>query len=284
VTESANHPVSEPPPLPKYFRVKEALLEQIGSGAWGPGDLIPSEPELCRQFSVSRTTVRKAVSDLVYDGRLVALQGKGTFVATPKVEERFVQRAFGIHEDLERRGITLSTRVLRQGVLDAPPEVARRLRLRSGDPVHVIVRLRSVEQEAILVSTTYIPYSLCPDLSEQELEHVSLYRLLRERYELEIARGERRLEAVAAGPREARLLDVALGSPLLLLESVAYLPDGRPFEHSIALQRGDRTTVELEFFASPDDLPVSLGGPAHRARGSEKHAAELIAASLAETT
>jgi len=272
------------PPLPKYFRVKEALLQQIARGDWGPGALIPSEPELCRRFGVSRTTVRKAVSDLVYERRLVVVQGKGTFVATPKLEERFIQRAFGIHEDMERRGITLSTRVLRQEVVEAPVEVARRLRLRSGEAVHMIVRLRSVAEEAILVSTTYIPYSLCPDLSEQELGHVSLYRLLRERYGLEIARGERRLEAVAAGAREARLLDVALGSPLLLLESVAYGPDGRPFEHSIALQRGDRTTVELEFFASPDDLSSSLSAPPARTGTPEKHAAELIAASLVEMT
>jgi GntR family transcriptional regulator len=70
---------------------------------------------------------------------------------------------------------------------------------------------------------------------------------------LTIARGERRLEAIAAGPWEARLLDIALGSPLLSLDSVAYLPDGQPFEHSVALQRGDRTTVEVEFVGPPDD-------------------------------
>jgi DNA-binding transcriptional regulator YhcF (GntR family) len=103
-------------PLPKYFRVKQTVLTQIADGSLAPGALIPSEVELCRQFAVSRTTVRKAVSDLAYEGRLVIIQGKGTFVAIPKVEERFVQRAFGIYEDMERRGITLSTQVLRQEV------------------------------------------------------------------------------------------------------------------------------------------------------------------------
>lgn len=266
-------------PVPKYFRIKQAVLERIASGAWAPGAVIPSEVELCREFGVSRTTARKAVADLAYDGRLVVVQGKGTFVATPKVEEHFVQRAFGIHEDMQRRGITLTTQVLRQEVEEASAEVARRLQLRRGEHVHVIVRLRFLDDEPMLISTTYVPYALCPDLATEDLTECSLYALLRDRYGLAIARGERRLEAVAADQREARLLDIALGSPLLLLDSVAYAVDGRPFEHSVALQRGDRTTVEVEFLATPDDLAV---GP--RPGGStERTAAELIADSLAET-
>ncbi len=266
-------------PVPKYFRIKQAVLGRISSGAWAPGALIPSEVELCREFGVSRTTARKAVSDLAYEGRLVVVQGKGTFVATPKVEEHFVQRAFGIHEDMQRRGITLTTQVLRQEVTEASPEIARRLRLRRGEPVHLIVRLRFVDEEPMLISTTYVPYSLCPDLATENLTECSLYALLRDRYGLAISRGERRLEAVAADSREARLLDVALGSPLLLLDSVAYAADGRPFEHSVALQRGDRTTVEVEFLATPDDLAVG-----HAPEPStERTAAELIADSLTET-
>jgi GntR family transcriptional regulator len=264
-------------PVPKYFRIKRAVLERIASGTWVPGAVIPSEVELCREFGVSRTTARKAVSDLAHEGRLLVVQGKGTFVATPKVEEHFVQRAFGIHEDMQRRGMSLTTRVLRQEVAEASPEVARRLQLRGSDLVHVIVRLRFVNEEPILVSTTYVPQALCPDLATEDLAECSLYAVLRDQYGLAIARGERRLEAVAADGREARLLDVALGSPLLLLDSVAYAADGRPFEHSVALQRGDRTTVEVEFMATPDDLAV---GPRPR-EPSERTAAELIADSLA---
>jgi DNA-binding GntR family transcriptional regulator len=255
-------------PLPKYFRVKQTVLTQIADGSLAPGALIPSEVELCRQFAVSRTTVRKAVSDLAYEGRLVIIQGKGTFVAIPKVEERFVQRAFGIYEDMERRGITLSTQVLRQEVIEATAEVARRLHRRAGEAVHVIVRVRRVEQEPILVSTTYIPHSLCPPLAREDLANCSLYALLRDKYQLTIARGERRLEAIAAGPWEARLLDIALGSPLLSLDSVAYLPDGRPFEYSVALQRGDRTTVEVEFVGPPPTERTRGGYVATRTKGS----------------
>ncbi len=240
--------------VPKYYRVKEALLERITEGVLPPGALVPSEPELCDEFGVSRITVRKAIGDLVHEGKLRTVQGKGTFVMAPKLQERFVQRAFGIHEDMERRGLRLTTTVLHQEVIPAPPEVAARLEVRRGEPVHLLERLRSVEDDKLLLSTTYIPAFLCPGLVDDDLSSGSLYRLLRERYGVKIGRGERSLEAVAAGQREARLLDLALASPLLLLDTVAYLPDGRPFEYSIVLHRGDRARIEVEFLPAPDEM------------------------------
>jgi GntR family transcriptional regulator len=148
----------------------------------------------------------------------------------------------------------LTTLVVRQEVVPASVEVAARLGIQARERVHVLVRVRSMQDEKILVSTTYIPEYLCPDLVNDDLSQGSLYRLLRDRYKLVIARGERSLEAVAAGQWEARLLDIALGSPLLRLDSVAYLPDGRAFEYSQALHSGDRARVEVEFFPVLDEI------------------------------
>ncbi len=241
-------------PVPKYFRVKEAVLARIVDGTWPPGALLPTEPEFCDEFGVSRITVRKAIGDLVHEGKVETVQGKGTFVATPKLGERFVQRAFGIYADMEQRGLRLTTEVLRQEVIGAPRDVAERLGIRGGAPVHALVRLRSVGGEKLLISTTYIPEDLCPGLIHEDLSTGSLYSLLRERYGLKIGRGERSLEAVPAAQLEARLLDLALASPLLRLDSVAYLPGGRAFEYSLTLQRGDRARVDLEFLPAPDEL------------------------------
>jgi GntR family transcriptional regulator len=241
------------PPLPKYHRVKEIILARLADGTWPPGSLLPAEPGLCREFGVSRITVRKAISDLVHEGKIQTVQGKGTFVAKPKVGERFVQRAFGIFDDMEQRGLRLTTEVLRQEVIRAPDEIATALGLRLGERVHVIVRLRSVEGEKILISTTYIPEALCPGLAHEDLSTGSLFRLLRDRYGIKISRGERSLEAVAADQWSAYRLELALASPLLRLDSKAYLPDGRAFEYSRTLQRGDRARVDLEFVPALDD-------------------------------
>jgi GntR family transcriptional regulator len=240
-------------PVPKYHIVKEVMLGRIIDGTWPIETMIPSEPELCHEFNISRMTIRRAIGDLVHEGRLRTVQGKGTFVAKPKLEERFVQRAFGIYDDMERRGFKLTTQVLRLETILASVEVAARLQIQRGDAVHILVRLRSVADEKVLVSTTYIPAYLCPGLIHEDLSTGSLYRLLKERYGLTIARGERSLEAVAAAQWEARLLELALGSPLLRMDSVAYLADRRAFEYSQALHNGQLARVDLEFFPVLDE-------------------------------
>lgn len=202
---------------------------------------------------MSRITIRKAINDLFHEGKVHTVQGKGTFVAKPKVGERFVQRAYGFYEDMARRGLAMMTEVLRQEIIPADETVAQRLGLRYGDPVCVILRRRSVEGERFLISTSYLPDAFCPGLVDENLVNGSLFKLLRDRYGLVLGRGERTLEAVAASQWEARMLDLALASPLLRLDSTGYLADGRPFEYSQTLQRGDRARVDLEFYPAPDD-------------------------------
>jgi GntR family transcriptional regulator len=240
-------------PIPRYYHLKETILERITNGTWATGSAIPPEPELCREFGVSRITVRRAIGDLVHEGKLYTIQGKGTFIARPKLDERFIHRAFGFFEDMERQGQSLATRVIQQQVIPAPETVATYLQIPPETPVHCLVRVRSVQDETILVSTTYIPEALCPELVHDDLTSGSLYRWLQTRYGLAVARAERTIEAIEAPQREAKLLDIALHSPLLLLESVVYLPNGKPLEYSTTCHRGDRTRVSISFTLAPDD-------------------------------
>ena len=235
------------PPVPKYYQVREAILANIADGTWTIGVPIPPEPELCSLFEVSRITVRRAVSELVHEGKLYTIQGKGTFIARPKLDERFVQRAFGFFEDMKSQGLPVETFLLQQEILPVPEAVSTYLQVAPGIPVHVLTRLRSVQDEKVLVSTTYIPASYCPNLVHDNLTEHSLYHWLQTTYGLTIAHAERSLEAVAAQEWQAKLLDVTVGSPLLLLESVVFLPNGKPLEYSRTFHRGDRTKVTIDF-------------------------------------
>ena len=243
-------------PIPKYFHLKEAILTRIANNTWAPGSAIPPEPELCREFGISRITVRRAIGDLVHEGKLYTIQGKGTFIARPKLDEHFVHHAFGFFEDMERQGQSLRTQIVEQQIVPAPASAAPYLEISPGTLVHRLVRLRIVQDEKVLISTTYIPESLCPELVNDDLTAVSLYRWLQTRYGLTVARAERNLEAVAAQPEEARRLDIAVHSPLLLLDSVVYLPNGRPLEYSRTYHRGDRTRVSINFVPAPDNNQV----------------------------
>lgn len=232
--------------LPYYIQVKEALRACIDRGDWPAGVQIPGEPELCRTFNVSRTVIRQALTELEYEGLIIRKKGKGTFVAEPKISESLVQKLTGFYQDMVERGHIPLTKVLKQHVIPSSAKVAKRLEITPDTPVIEIERLRYVENEPITLTTTYLPYALCPQVAEADLTNQSLYAFLENQCGLLIVRGHRTLEAVAARENEARLLEVERGAPLILLNSVSYLEDGTPLEYYHALHRGDRSRFEVE--------------------------------------
>ena len=233
-------------PLPLHVQVKQALKDQIISSAWKPGDLVPGDLELCAELGVSRTTVRQALAELSHDGWVVRQRGRGTFVAPPKLTERAVERLSGFFEDMVALGYPPVSQVLRQEARPADEQIAARLNLKPGARVVEIERLRFVEDEPVVLTTTYLPQSLAPGLDTADLTRRSLYEYLETECGLSLARGQRTIEAVAADARQARLLRVRKGAPLVFLQSVSYLADGRPIEYYLALHRGDRSRFEVE--------------------------------------
>src|SRR5215467_1113010 len=233
--------------VPRYYQLKEIIREQCAS--WEPGQLIPSELELCQMYSVSRTTVRKALDHLTQEGLLYRIQGKGTFVSPPKLRERFVHRAAGIYEDMASRGVALRTQVLEQTIIPASKVVASELQLVAGSPVIKLVRLRFVNDEPLLVSTTFLPYRSFPGLENEDLNAASLYAVLREKYGVRLGRGTRLVEASPCTDEEAELLGITAGAPLLVISGTMYDSEGHPIECGFARHRGDRSQVEIEVFS-----------------------------------
>lgn len=233
-------------PLPLYVQLKDALRERIESGVWKPGDRIPGESDLCQIFDVSRTVVLQALKELSFEGLIVRRQGKGTFVAEPKIGESLVQKLTGFYQDMQERGLTPVTQVLKQARTSATAKVAARLGLQPGQEVIEIERLRFVDGDPIVLVTTFLPHHLCSQLLEAELSRQSLYAYLERSCGLVIARGRRTIEAVPASSRDAELLRVEPSAPLIRLVSVSYLADGTPLEYYEALHRGDRSRFEVE--------------------------------------
>lgn len=239
-------PIERDSLIPYYIQVKEALREGIERGDWKPGGQLPGEAELCRMFDVSRTVIRQALQEMKYEGLIVRVKGKGTFIAEPKLVESLVQKLTGFYQDMVERGHNPVTNVLKQRLTPAKSKIAAHLRIPPQTPVIEIERLRFVQEEPIVLVTTYLPYALCPEVLQADLSNQSLYALLEQQCGLTIARGRRTLEAVLANEYEARLLQVRKGAPLILLDSVSYLSDGTPIEYYHALHRGDRSRFEVE--------------------------------------
>ena len=235
-------------PIPYHYQLRELLRDEITSGRWEVGERLPSERELCETFNLSRTTIREAIDALVSEGFLRREKGRGTFVAEPKITEKWLEAADSFTESMLEQGYQIETRVLNISVIPAPYKVSRELRLPSEEPVIVLDRLRIILQEPILLVTSYIPEKLCPDLVREDFTRNSLYQVLREKYDITIARARRLMEAVAANELEASLLAVRQGAPLLLIESIAYSRDGTPIEYFKARHRGDRTRFEVDSY------------------------------------
>lgn len=240
-------------PLPLYAQVRQALEFRLRSGEWRPGDRIPGEPELCLEYGVSRPVVRQALQAMEAEGAIYRRKGLGTFVAEPKVVSRsLVHSLVGFYQDMERLGLKAETHVLQQTLEPAGERVGERLGLDSLTPVVRLTRLRSVGGHPVVLVTSYLPYDLCPALIRADLRDRSLYAFLEAECGLRVAAGRRVIEAVLAGDEDARHLEVERGSPLLRLESVSYLDDGRPMEFFVGLFLS-RFEVELGRLTAADD-------------------------------
>jgi GntR family transcriptional regulator len=232
--------------IPYYIQLIEALKEKMSQGEWRSGDRIPSETDLCEIYGVSRTVVRQALQELELSGFVVRRKGKGTFVAEPKISESLAQKLTGFYQDMVERGHKIITQVLHQKTVPANNKVAKALEIEQGTEVIDIKRLRFVDDEPIVIVTSYLPNHLCPQLAETDLTNKSLYRFLEQECGLVISHGRRTIEAVAADEFEAELLQINRGAPLILLDSVSYLEDGTPIEYYHAVHRGDRSRFEVE--------------------------------------
>lgn len=233
--------------IPYYLQLIELLKGKIKAGEWKTGDQIPSEPDLCEEYGISRTVVRQALQAIELEGLIIRRKGKGTFVAEPKYNEGWFQKLTGFYQDMAvERGLKVVTQVLCTEVEPASTKIAELLQLKPGTQVFCIERLRFVDQAPIVLVSTYIPYDLCHDLGKFDLGARSLYEVLEKEFGLVISHGRRTIEAVAANEREAQYLQIEDGDPLILINSVTYLEDGTPVEYYHAIHRGDRSRFEVD--------------------------------------
>jgi GntR family transcriptional regulator len=232
-------------PIPLYYQLAETLREQIESGALKPGSQLPSERELGEQLSISRMTVRQAITYLAQKGTLVIKPGVGTFVAEPKLTYDALH-LLGFTEEMMAQGRVVSSRVLEQAIVKTPAGVALKLGLAQDAKTVKIVRLRLEGETPLLLETIHLPAALCPRLEKQDLARNSLYALLEKKYGIVLKRARQTFEATNANEYESKLFGIAANAPMLLSEGITFSNDDAPVEHFKAIYRGDRFKFELE--------------------------------------
>jgi GntR family transcriptional regulator len=222
-------------PVPKYFQLREILLSLIDSEL-APDAAIPSERELAERHRLTRMTVRHAIDQLVGEGCLYRVPGRGTFVARSRIETQLTLTSFT--EDMRRLGLRPGAVTLAASRQPAG-KVGVELGLAPDAEVHVLERLRTADDEPMALERTHLPADLTPGLLEVDLSNRSLYSLLAERYGLLPDRGEQTIQAGTAELSDARLLGLPVGASVLQFRRRSFAGSQR-VEFVVSTYRGDR--------------------------------------------
>ncbi len=232
-------------PVPMHHQVYLDLRTSLDSGLWAPGHQVPTERELAQHYGCSLITVRRALDELVREGRIERTRGRGTFVLHPRMDRDIAGRA-SFSEEMRQRGLDPETRLISARPESASVTVANALALETGSPIVYLERLRLASGEPYLLEQVHLPGERFPGLLASDLEHGSLYELLSTRYSTQVVRAREALEPVLLRARESRLLDQRPGSPALLIEGIAFDADGDPVEFGRTFVRGDRSRYYVE--------------------------------------
>jgi GntR family transcriptional regulator len=232
--------------LPRYERVREAIAVRIRDGEWGPGDALPAELAMAAEYGVSLGTVRRAVSALVDERLLERRQGSGTYVRRGDFGSamfRFFRLQGADGQTLRPEG-----RMLSRAVGPAPAEAAEALGLAPGGDAIRMHRLRLVEGEPILAEDIVLPlhpFRSFLDLTDEQVGPL-LYPVYATACGQVIARAE---ETITFGPcpaREARFLGRKEGSPVVIIERIAYALDNGPREWRRSYGPAERFQYKVE--------------------------------------
>lgn len=232
--------------VPLYYQLKEEIKKKILSGTYKENDLIPSERELGEQFSLSSTTVRRALNDLVQERLLERKAGKGTFVRTSKVK-RDLRKVLGFTANMQEMGLSPTTRVLGKRIIPANLFARQRLELEKGAMVVKINRLRLANDVPMMLETRYIRTDLCPGVEKLDLSS-SLWKVFENVYGQKPYRHTQNVTIAKFSKPQAALFGLEGGALAFLINGVTYIKDGQPIECEESLYRSDKYDLAFEAF------------------------------------
>lgn len=210
---------------PMYRKVYSSIKKDIKDGKYRPGTLIPTETQLEEQFSVSRITIRRAISMLVRDGYLKVQQGKGTMVLDPSTTQR-LNCVTSLTETLISKGYEVETIGMSIELQKPSKAIANILGIKENANVYFIQRLQMADGAPVAIMTNYVEEKWAPGLEQYQDKFVGLYSLLESKYHIIIDSADERITAIGANFTEAQILQVPIGTPLLLSKRLTYTHNG----------------------------------------------------------
>lgn len=224
-------------PIPVYYQLKNDLTSKIAKGVWKAGDCIASERELCEIYGVSRMTIRQAVGELVQEGILLRIKGKGTFVCEQKLKQ---QDMMSFTEIIKKTGNELVTEVLEFSTIETPEDFEDIFTL---DSLYKIKRKRIVDKECIALETVYIPVDYCGYIDKSMLNG-SLFKIL-EKFGYVVDYSTSSISAVIINEELKEIFGVDQEVPMLKVISKTYDNKDKMIFLEEAIYRSDKYLLEV---------------------------------------
>ncbi|WIV11628.1 GntR family transcriptional regulator [Proteiniborus sp. MB09-C3] len=228
--------------VPKYYIIKNRIIEMINSEEITEAGMIPSERELVSMFNVSRITVKRAIDELVNEGYLYRIQGKGTFIKSDEGNHDLVS-LMSCTQDIIRMGMTPSKKLIFHSVQEADAVRVKRLQLAKGDKVLMLKRVYYADNEPLNYTTTYLPCKVFLGIEDYDFSKESIYDVVENKYGVKITKTQRTLEAVLAIDEAADHLELVQKEPVILFRAVTMgIVNGKeiPIETFKSFYRTDR--------------------------------------------
>ena len=225
----------------KYEKIAFDIKEDILSEKYKPNEQLPFEKELCEKYNVSKMTVKKALDLLVNDGLIIKRRGSGTFVKD--ITEKEIQR---IIEKKQFSGLTttsighkVTSKVLEFKIINATKEIADILKIEEDEFIYFVHRVRYVDDKAVVIEKTYIPLNLIPGMKLADVKK-SIYGYIKDKLGLNIQSAHSTVRSMKSDELDRKYLNLEKDEPILEVERVAYLDNGKVFEYSFSRHRYDK--------------------------------------------
>ena len=233
-------------PIPLYYQFKQIILDELNSNDVKPDDILPPEEVFCELFCLSRTTVRKAILELVNEGYLYRIKSKGTFVSKPKIKSSLLDMYDGYNIEIEGMNMVPSMKVIKKQVIIANKMLAKHLQIKEADEVLYVLRYRYADNQVMAHIESYLKYPLCEFVDEDKLHSSSMYDILAKNEYTRIRKIRRTIETCYANQNERKIMKMDKGGLINLCTNLGFSSSAEPIIYEIVKYRGDKIKYTID--------------------------------------
>lgn len=230
--------------VPMYAQISEIIRDAIHSGELGEHERVWSEREIMEKFFVSRNTAQSSIDELVKEGLLIRIQGKGTFVSNWRVNIG-LQSLVSFSEATRIKGKVPSSKILSFIIEEPSKSIAQQLNISTSVPVYKLERLRLADDLPMMHEVSYLSTALLPSLTRFDFSEESLFSVIEKEYQFQISWQKQVILPIISSDYESELLSVNPGVPLIQTEGITYLVDNTPIEVNRLIYRSDLYEISV---------------------------------------